>query len=947
MLQSILSEKYLTFYKELSKVLPIDRIYLDEVRKLAWGTDAGFYRLIPKMIVRSSNEEEVITILKLCDKYNVPVTFRAAGTSLSGQAISDSILLVAGKNWEKYSLSENGETITTQCGIVGGRINEILSKYGRKLGPDPASISSAMISGIVMNNASGMNCGVHENSYNTIISSRIIFANGTLLDTGNVESCESFKRTHADFIAKIEEIKNKIRSNSTLVERIKRKYSIKNTTGLSINSFVDYDDPIHIIVNLLVGSEGTLAFASEFTLKTIAEMPFRASAMIYFPDIVTASRAVVSMKPGKVYGAELLDRLALKSVENQDGIPEYIKNFSNGVTAILVETKADSQKELDENIAEIEKLIIDFQTVRPLRFTDKAEEYNKYWKIRKGIFPSIGGMRPLGTTCLIEDIAFQLDDLPNAVADLQILVAKHGYDDGVIYGHALEGNFHFIVNQNFDQPEEVKRYEALIKDVVELVVIKYDGSLKAEHGTGRNMAPYVKVEWGDEVFGLMKEVKDLFDPKGLLNPGVIFNDNSNCYLENFKSLSPTNKHVDKCIECGFCEVNCLTSGFSLSARQRIVVQREISRLRKTGEDSSRLNELEHNFKYLGEQTCAGDGLCSTSCPVSINTGEMIHDLRTIKNQTFPKKQLGNFTAKKFGLITPFFAPFLSLVNKVHTVIGTKSLTAIASELRNFSANKIPLWTPAMPKGVKRPKKIPVNSQNPLKVVYFPSCINQTMGPAKDAPEQMSLHEKMVKLLQKAGYEVIFPKNMKQLCCGTIWESKGFYKEADEKSFELQAILIEATKHGQYPVLCDQSPCLHRMRNTMKSPLQLFEPVEFITEFLLDKLKFTKTNDPISIHVTCSMTRMNLKEKIVKLAEMCSSNVLIPEEVGCCGFAGDKGFTQPEVNKYALRKLRLQIERNNIKYGFSNSRTCEIGLTTHSGIPYQSIVYLVDRCTESK
>lgn len=273
------------------------------------------------------------------------------------------------------------------------------------------------------------------------------------------------------------------------------------------------------------------------------------------------------------------------------------------------------------------------------------------------------------------------------------------------------------------------------------------------------------------------------------------------------------------------------------------------------------------------------------------------------------------------------------------------MTALAKGLRYASAQTIPLWTPAMPKGVKRPAGGVVNDRNPLKVVYFPSCINQTMGPSGDDPEQMPLHEKMTKLLQKAGYEVIFPENMKQLCCGTIWESKGFYKEADEKSAELEAALLKASENGRYPVLCDQSPCLYRMRHTMKQPLQLFEPVEFIVEFLLDKLRFSKTDDPISIHITCSMTKMKLSDKMVKLANLCSSSVLVPEEVGCCGFAGDKGFTQPEVNQYALRKLRPQIEKNHIRYGYSNSRTCEIGLTTHSGISYQSIVYLVDRCTE--
>ncbi|MDD2797346.1 MAG: FAD-binding and (Fe-S)-binding domain-containing protein [Bacteroidales bacterium] len=945
----MLKEKYKLFYDELRKVLPGDRIYLDEVRKLAWGTDAGFYRLIPQMIVRSANEQEVVEAIKLCYKYNLPVTFRAAGTSLSGQAISDSVMLVAGKHWEDYSVSENAEEITVQCGIVGARINQILAKYGRKLGPDPASINSAMIGGIVMNNASGMNCGVHENSYRTIIGARIIFSDGTLLDTRNPESRENFKKTHADFISKIEEIKTRIRANQPLVERIRKKYSIKNTTGLSVNAFIDYDDPIQIIVNLLVGSEGTLAFASEFTLKTVVDQPFKASAMIYFSDIVTASKAVVKMKKGKkeVYGAELLDRLALKSVENQDGIPAYIKDFPDGVTAILVETKADDQEQLDKNIKIIEGLISDVPTIKPIHFTDKVEEYGKYWKIRKGIFPSVGGMRPLGTTCFIEDLAFQIDDLPAATDDLQKLIARHGYDEGVIYGHALEGNFHFIVNLDFDNPNEVKRYEALMKEVVDLVVNKYDGSLKAEHGTGRNMAPFVPVEWGDEIFGIMKEVKNLFDPKGLLNPGVIFNDDPDCYLKNFKSLTPTNKHVDKCIECGFCEINCLTNGFSLSSRQRIVVQREITRLKNLGIEPERRKELEEGFKYLGEQTCAGDGLCSTSCPVGINTGELIHDLRAINNQSFPNKQLGAYTAHNFGKITPIISNALAFVNTLHGVVGTKSFQALANSARYVSGNAIPLWTPAMPKGIKRPIVQPVNSDNPLKVVYFPSCINQTMGPASGDPDQMPLHLKLLELLKKAGYEVIYPERMKSLCCGTIWESKGFYKEADEKSSELEESLLVASRNGKYPVLCDQSPCLYRMRHTMGKPLKLYEPVEFIHEFLMDKLNFTKTDDPISIHVTCSMTKMGLAEKTINLARACSNNVLVPEEVGCCGFAGDKGFTHPEINKYALRKLRPQIEAKKVKYGYSNSRTCEIGLTTHSGVPYQSIVYLVDQCSEKK
>jgi len=943
----MLTENYKKFYDEIKLSIEKSRLYTDEVRNLAYGTDAGFYRLIPQIIIRAKNEAEVQKAIVLADKYNLPVTFRAAGTSLAGQTITDSILIVAGKHWEKFEIFNNGEAIRMQPGLIGSRINKVLAPYGKKLGPDPASINSAMIGGIVMNNASGMNCGIHENSYKTILSARLIFADGTILDTGDDISKKNFKNTHGDFIRQIEEMRDKVRANKTLAERIRYKYSIKNTTGLSINPFIDYNDPFQIIVNLMVGSEGTLAFMSELSMKTVVNHEFKASAMIYFSDIVTACQSVVSMKPGPVHGAEMLDRIALRSVENADGIPSFIKDFPDGVTAILVETLANSQRELDDNIKEIKSILSAYQTVRPIEFTDKAEEYSKYWDIRKGIFPAVGGLRETGTTCIIEDVAFHIEDLPKATLDLQNLIAKYEYKNGVIYGHALEGNFHFIFNQNFDKPEELQQYKNFMHEVDYLVVDKYDGSLKAEHGTGRNMAPFVKHEWGDEAYQLMKDVKQLFDPKKLLNPGVIINDDPECNTKNFKTLAPVHQIVDKCIECGFCEVNCLTAGFSLSARQRIVLQRELKRLEVTGEDPERYKILKKGFDYLGEQTCAGDGLCATSCPVGIDTGKFIKHLRSLNVDTPRAFKISQKVADNFSTVGSSIRGGLKFVNGVHTVMGSTLLGAVAGGFRALSGNNIPLWTPAMPKGANAPVPKPINKENPLKVVYFPSCIAQTMGPAKGDPYKEPLHKVTQKLLEKAGYEVIFPEGMSNLCCGTPWESKGLIKHANQKSSELEAALVQASEGGKYPVLCDTSPCLYRMRRVMDKGLKLYEPVEFIHEFLMDKLDFKKVNEVVAIHSTCTTTKMGLTPALKTVAEACAQYVVLPDEVGCCGFAGDRGFNFPEVNKYALRKLRPVIEKEKVIAGYSNSRTCEIGLSTNGRVPYMSIIYLVDRVTTRK
>ncbi len=939
-----MNHDYTSFLKEIYHFIPKNRVYTDELRRLAWGTDASFYRLVPQIVIRSDSEAEISNILKAAQAHRLPVTFRAAGTSLSGQSVSDSILIVAGKHWEKYEILDQGKTIRLQPGLIGQRVNDLLKPYGRKLGPDPASVKSAMVGGIVMNNASGMNCGTHANSDRMMNSVRIILADGTVLDTGDKASREEFKKARPDFIRRIEELRDKVRANEKLCERINYKYAIKNVTGLNILPFVRFDDPFDIIAHLMVGSEGTLAFLAEVSMNTEYDYPFKASAMLYFKEIKEACNAVVAMKKlvdndGQwiVKSAELLDKKSLASVNDTTG---------EGLTAILTETKASTAEELHANIAKIEECLKAFTTYVPVKFTDKPEEYSKFWAMRSGVFPAVGGTRKLGTTCLIEDVAFHIEDLPNATADLQELIARHGYDDACIYGHTLEGNYHFIINQSFDSDAEVRRYEDLMNDVKNLVVDKYDGSLKAEHGTGRNMAPFVRYEWGDDAYDVMKAVKDLFDPNALLNPGVIFNDDPKCHLKHFKPLPMTDPLVDRCIECGFCEVNCLTCGFALSSRQRIVIQREITRLRDTGEDPQRLERLEKEYKYWGNATCAGDGMCSTSCPMHINMGELTHVLR---QKDLPKGSLGykagDFAANHLAGIKDALRPVLTLADTAHAVMGTKAMSAVTKAMHDTL--KVPLWTPAMPKAFHIDKGLEASQpESRDKVVYFPSCINQTMGLQRKSPEEAALVNKMVSLLNKGGYEIIFPKGMERMCCGTIWESKGMMDIADRKSKELEDALWEASEHGKYPVLCDQSPCLHRMRETIKK-VRLYEPAEFIYTFLRDRLTFTPIDDTVAVHVTCSMRRMGAAHFIIDLAKLCAKAVVVPEGIGCCGFAGDRGFTHPEVNAYALRKLAPQLKEKGVSMGYSNSRTCEIGLTTNSGIPYQSIVYLVDQCATTK
>ncbi|SMD09952.1 D-lactate dehydrogenase [Sporomusa malonica] len=936
-----LPESYRKFYEELAAFIPTNHIFADPIRTLAYGVDASLYRITPKLVVKVRSPKEVAKIFKIAGEFKIPVTIRAAGTSLSGQALTDSVLLLLAGGWSGYQIDDHGETIMLEPGIIGSEANQYLRPYSRKIGPDPASINYAMIGGIAANNASGMCCGTDDNSYKTIAAMKIIFADGAILDTADPESCQLFISSHQELISSIEKIRDEINADQQLRQMIVRKFKIKNTTGYGINAFVDYHNPIDIISHLMIGSEGTLGFIAEITYKTVVEHAHKASALMFFPDIKQACMAVMRLERPLVAAAELLDRISLRSVEDSAGMPAYLKELDEQATALLVETRALDRATLDDNIQKTIECLAGIPVLFPITFTDKKAEYEKLWKIRAGVFPAVGGIRRQGTSVIIEDVAFPKELLAEGVLALRECMNRYGYADGVIYGHALDGNVHFVFNQNFDTPDDIKRYKDFINEVCSMVVERFTGSLKAEHGTGRNMAPFVELEWGQQAYKYMKQIKQAFDPEALLNPDVVITNNADVYVENLKIMPQVHDLVDKCMECGFCEINCPSLHLTSSPRQRIAVQRELARMRAHGTDKALAERVEEDYDYFGEITCATDGLCQTTCPLSINTGSFTKHLRSTKT-TKRGRNIAKFMAEHFGGVTSLAKLGLAGAHLAHRGLGTCTMGGLAKTARSMIGHSVPKWNKWLPKAsasVAAPPPAPAGSR---KIVYFPSCVSRTMGPAKEDIDQRSLHQVMMSLLNKAGYSVIFPPDMEDLCCGMPFESKGYIDAADELSAKLEKVLLECSNNGQYPVLCDTSPCVYRMKRVMDKRLTILDTVDFIHDYLLSELEFVKSPEKVAIHVTCSATKMGLAEKFRAVAEACATEVIIPPKVKCCGFAGDKGFEVPELNESALAHLKEALPAD-CSCGFSNSRTCEIGLADHSSISYQSIAVLVDRC----
>ncbi|OQX36260.1 MAG: hypothetical protein B0D96_04665, partial [Candidatus Sedimenticola endophacoides] len=615
------------------------------------------------------------------------------------------------------------------------------------------------------------------------------------------------------------------------------------------------------------------------------------------------------------------------------------------VAALLVDARAADPARLGAGVEAILERLDGMDLVRPARFTEDPAEYQALWSIRKGLFPAVGAVRETGTTVIIEDVAFPVEELAGAVRRLQALLLKYHYHEALIFGHALEGNLHFVFTQYFAHAREVERYRGLMDEVCRMVVEEYDGSLKAEHGTGRNMAPFVEMEWGSDAYRLMWELKHLFDPGNLLNPGVILNRDPAVHLQHLKPLPAAGSEVDKCIECGFCEAICPSRELTLTPRQRIAVWREICRLEAGG---GQADALRRNYVYQGMESCAADGLCATRCPVGIDTGALIKRLRS--EARGPRaRRVGHWIDHHFAPLTGLTRGGLRAVGLFQDLLGDGALARLSATLGRVSGGRLPVWHPAMPRAATAlPRMLPSESGEGRNgtVVYFPSCVTRTMGPAKGDPFGDPLHQRMRSLLRKAGYRALFPPSPGGLCCGQPLQSKGLAGPAADTLRRLEQALWEASGEGRHPVLCDTSPCTLRMIEGFTRPLKLYEPVGFITEHLLPHLECTGKRASVALHLTCTSRKLGLAQPMLDLARRCASEVVVPEEEGCCGFAGDKGFTLPQLNAAALRRLREQIPEG-CALGVSNSRTCEIGLARHAGIPYQSIVYLVDDCHRAR
>lgn len=945
---------------QLAKIISPNRIKTRLIDRAAYANDASYFRLVPQAVVQPNSVDEIRALFRFSQQRRIPLTFRAAGTSLSGQAVTDGILVDISKHWGRYRVENGGELLRAQPGLVGGFLNNVLRPYRRRIGPDPASLDACMLGGILANNSSGMCCGVTENAYQTLHALTIVLPNGFVLDSGAPDAAAQLHEGAPEIEKGLLEIRARIlsatftdgeagtsRKKEPLAERVRRRYQMKNTTGYGLNAFLDFDSPLDILTHLIIGSEGTLAFIAEAVLRTLPEFSRKYTGLLYFGNIQDAADAIAPLRQSGARAAEIMDRAALRSVEDSPGVPSILRELPAGAAAILVEYQAvdaETMQTFEKEATRVQKTL---RLLHDPEFTYDPAAQAALWKPRKGIIASVGAMRAPGTTSLIEDVAFPVPRLAEAVTDLQTLFEEHGYPEGVIFGHAKDGNLHFQINQSFNAEADVRRFDRFVRALVRLVSGKYDGALKAEHSTGRNMAPFVETEWGAEAYAIMRDIKALFDPAGMLNPGVLINPDPQAHVRHVKTIMPVSPIVDACIECGFCESKCPSRALTLTPRQRIIVQREIARLKSLNADSPEAASLAVDYEYDGIETCAVDGLCATACPVSIDTGKLTKHLRSerVKNE-----QPADWVAGHFGLVEnalAFGVRAAHLAEKVMGVQGVRSLSIVAEKLTGLT---LPKWNHSVP---FVPTSLPV-ARAPKEFVYFPSCISRQLG--RPGAQALSLAETLMILAGRAGVGLVIPAEVEGVCCGMPFSSKGYTAAYRTMLGKAVRKFWDWSEQGRYPIVIDTTSCAHTLRVcgdalaaedlALYRQMTLLDSVEFIHDILLPRLAIHPLDEDVILHPNCSARKLGLDGKLLAIAQRCARSATVPLNLGCCAFAGDRGLLYPELTASATEKESAEVNERDYGGYYSSNITCEMGMTEATGKNYVGIAYLVERATRA-
>ncbi|GAA1731190.1 FAD-binding and (Fe-S)-binding domain-containing protein [Microcella frigidaquae] len=930
---------------------------------VAMAHDASHYLLRPAEVARPESVAQVAALLAEATRTGRPLTFRSGGTSLSGQGVTDQLLVDTRRAFTGIEVLDGGVRVRVQPGATVRQVNARLARTGRRLGPDPASEIACTIGGVIANNSSGMACGTEQNTYRTLESMTLVLASGAVIDSAAADSDEQLRLAAPELWAGLAALRARVLGDGESVASIRRLFAMKNTMGYGLNAFLDHERPIDLLVRLLIGSEGTLGWVAEAVFRTVPVAPLVTTGLLVFPRLSDATAALPALLDVGLATIELMDATSLRVAQTLSDAPATITGLTvDRHAALLVEVHASADAELADGTARLEALAAGLPLAAPFTLTREPAARAALWHVRKGLYPAVAEARPSGTTALLEDIAVPVANLLPTCEALEALFVRHGYESAVIFGHAKDGNVHFLLTERFDTPEGVARYAAVTEEIVALV-LSQGGTLKAEHGTGRIMAPFVERQYGAELTAVMRELKRLCDPAGVLSPGVVLTDDPQAHLRHLKTTPTVEAEVDRCVECGYCEPTCPSRTLTLTPRQRIVVRRELAAAEARG-DTALAAALRADEGYESVQTCAVDGMCGIACPVSINTGDLVRRLRA-ESRT-PGRGAWNAAAHRWDATTRTAAAALTVADALPTPLVRAASSAVRAVL---GADTVPRYEAGLPRGGRRRSSVLAESSAvrfapPVAeaagagtlpaAVYLPACVGTMFGPEGAAADEHArgATAAFLTLCERAGVTLLVPEGIDGLCCGTPWKSKGHRAGAaamrDRVTAALEALGPVA---AGLPIVSDAASCSEGFAGQQSSSVgaRVRDAVTFTAEVLLPLLTVRHRQGRVAVHPTCSTEALGATSALVAIARAVAGEAVVPDAWGCCAFAGDRGMLHPALTAAATAPevadlARLAAEGGAFDAAVSANRTCELGMARATGLPYTHVLELLERAT---
>ncbi len=912
-------------------------VLFDSLHRTLYSTAACIYQVLPLGAVVPRHEGDVLAVLEYARRQQIPITARGGGSGLAGQTLGSGIILDFSKHFRRVTeIDPERRTVRVQPGVVHAQLNRILRRHGMHFAPDPSSSPFCTIGGMLANNAGGSHTIRHGATRENTLSLRVALADGSVIDTLPLPHPAAGPRGPGAQSRLVSGLASIVERHRELIDRSAPR-TRRNSSGYALrealNGSVD-------LTQVIIGSEGTLGLILDATLRIVPVPAAKATALVLFDDLQRAGEAVVRILEVRPSAVELLDRTFVQVIREAD--PGVGASLPAGTEAILiVELDGDDPREVQTRMTALaERLTSAPPLATEVRRGMRPEDAARIWAVRKAASPILS--RREGTrrnTRFIEDAAVRPEQMAEFVGRLRTLLSKHGLA-AAIFGHAGDCNLHCNPMLNQKDPRDLRLMETVAEEFVDMV-IGMGGSLSGEHGDGRLRTPFLRRAYGGlvDVFG---EVKALFDPDRLLNPGIIVHDGSYRLTDHLRygdgyrlvaTSTPIDdaawqKEIEKCHGCGacrnYCPVAVETGDEAASARAKANLLRAVI----TGRlDPGLVASAE--FKGIMD-LCVNCRLCHSECPTAIDIPGMAIMAKEIYVRARGKGVTDRLLTSPGPMLRlgTLLAPVANAALRLRAARGLmEALTGIAAKRRMqpFAAQPLEARLPSVdPEG--------------RKVAYFHGCF----GGYQDVEEE---GRAAVELLQHLGCSVAIPP---QECCGIAAITYGHLDDVRSAAERNVATLLDCARRG-YEVLYSAPSCglalvedYPRLLGTPQSEV-LARHIRDIHEYVLDILQgdaaLRARLRPVPLRITyhnpCHLQARGMGGEVVSLLRLVPGVEVVPiGEDHCCGIAGTFGMKEKnfDLSMRIGKPLFESIEATGVGVVATGCGTCKIQIEQGSGLP---------------